>query len=95
MLRITRERETSARATLRLEGFVAADWANLLEQVCLGLVREGNAVTLDLTGVRRVDCAGVEALERLGRAGVEIHCPPGPVAGLLEAEGIRMSPSTP
>ena len=95
MLRITREDQSSARATLKLEGFVAADWANLLEQVCLGLLREGTAVTLDLTSVRRVDGAGVEALERLGRAGVEIHCPPGPVAGLLEAEGVRMSLSTP
>jgi ABC-type transporter Mla MlaB component len=95
MLRITREHESSAGATLRLEGFVAADWAELLEQVCLGLLGEGTAVTLDLTSVGRVDRAGVEALERLGRAGIAIHCPPGPVAGLLEAEGVRMSPSTP
>ena len=35
--------------------------------------------------------AGVQALERLSRAGVEIRCRPGPVASVLEGEGIRVT----
>lgn len=91
MLRITRQEEPPARITLRLEGGVAAEWASLLENECLGLLRSGRAVGLDLAGVGFVDRAGVETLVRLGRAGVDIRCRPGVVASVLEAEGVRVS----
>ena len=91
VLRITREVGSRSRATLRLEGSVVAEWAALLERECSGLLRSRGAVSLDLAGVRFVDRAGVEALERLSRAGVEIRCPSGPVASVLEAEGIRVT----
>jgi ABC-type transporter Mla MlaB component len=91
MLRITREERSRSRATLRLEGSVVAEWAALLERECSSLLRSWGAVSLDLAGVSFVDQAGVEALERLSRAGAEIRCPSGPVASVLEGEGIRVT----
>jgi hypothetical protein len=32
-------------------------------------------------------------LQRLSRAGVGIHCPPGPVASVLEGAGIHVLPT--
>ena len=89
-LRITREEGSRSPALLRLEGSVVAECAALLEHECLGVLRSGEAVSLDLAGVTFVDRAGVEALERLSRAGVEIRCRPGPVASVLEGEGVRV-----
>ena len=91
MLRITRDEGSRSRATLRLEGSVAAEWAALLERECSDLLRSFGSVSLDLASVSFVDQAGVEALERLSRAGVEIRCPSGPVASVLEAEGVRVT----
>ncbi len=90
VLRITRE-DGSHRATLRLEGRVIAQWAALLERECSDLLRSGGAVSLDLASVSFVDRAGVEALERLSRLGIEIRCRSGPVACVLEGEGIRVT----
>lgn len=89
-LRITR-RKGSRRATLVLEGRVAAEWTVLLEQECSDLLRSRGAVGLDLAHVTFVDRAGVQTLKRLNRAGVEIRCRPGPVASVLEGEGIRVT----
>jgi anti-anti-sigma regulatory factor len=94
MLRITRQEEPPARATLRLEGSVAAEWAALLEHECLDLLRICGVVRLDLAGVGFVDRAGVETLGRLGRSGVDIRCRPGVVASVLEAEGVRVALET-
>jgi len=91
VLRITRQEEPPARIALRLEGSVAAEWVSLLENECLGLLRSGRAVGLDLAGVGFVDRAGIETLVRLGRAGADIRCRPGVVASVLEAEGVRVS----
>jgi anti-anti-sigma regulatory factor len=77
--------------TLRLEGRVVAEWAALLERECSDLLRSRGAVSLELAGVSFVDRAGIQALERLSRAGVEIRCPPGAVASVLEGEGIRLT----
>ena len=89
-LRITREVGPGLRATLRLEGNLVAEWAALLKHECSGLLRAAAAVSLDLTGVFFVDRAGIETLERLGRAGVEIRCRPGALANVLEGEGIHV-----
>jgi anti-anti-sigma regulatory factor len=90
-LRITRKKRSRSRATLVLEGKVAAEWAALLERESSDLLRSGLAVSLDLEGVTFVDRAGVRTLKRLSRAGVEIRCRPGPVASVLEGEGIRIT----
>ena len=90
-LRITRKKGSRSRATLVLEGRVAAEWAVLLERECSELLRSRLAVSLDLAGVTFVDRAGVRTLGRLSRKGVEIRCRPGPVASVLEGEGIRVT----
>ena len=90
-LRITREEGSRHRTKLWLDWSVVREWATLLEHECSCLLRASVAVSLDLTGVRIVDRAGVETLERLSRAGVEIRCRPGAVASVLEGEGIRVT----
>jgi len=89
--RITRENGSRSRATLKLEGRVVAEWAALLERECSDLLRSSTSVSLDLAGVSFVDRAGVETLERLSRAGVEVRCPSGPVASVLLGEGVRVT----
>ena len=90
-LRITRDKGSRSRATLRLEGSIAAEWAGLLELECSLLLGSSSVVSLDLAGVGRVEGAGVEALRRLGRVGVEIRCLSGPVASVLAGEGIHVA----
>ena len=90
MLRITREEEPLSGVMLRLEGSVAGEWAALLESECSGLLRFRGTVGLDLAGVTYVDRTGLEVLARLNSAGVVILCRPGPVASVLEGEGIRV-----
>jgi anti-anti-sigma regulatory factor len=90
-LRITREGGSPSRATLKLEGKVVAEWAALLERECSELLRSRRLVVLDLAGVTFVDRTGVETLERLNSAGVEIRCRPGAVASVLEGEGIHVT----
>lgn len=90
-LRITREERSGSRATLRLEGRLVTRWAALLEAECSDLLRRRGAVSLDLGDVGFVDRAGVDVLKRLSRAGVEIQCRSGPVASVLEGEGVRVT----
>jgi len=89
--RITREEGSRSRATLKLEGRVVGEWSALLERECSDLLRSSVLVRLDLAGVGFVDRAGVEAFDRLSRAGVEIRCPSGPVASVLLGEGVRVT----
>ena len=91
VLRITIGAGTRTRATLKLEGRVVAGWAPLLERECLRLRGSWSAVVLDLAGVTFVDRLGVETLQRLSRAGIEIRCPGGLVASVLEGEGIPLT----
>jgi anti-anti-sigma regulatory factor len=93
-LRITREERSGARAQLRLEGHVVGAWAAVLELECFDVLGSRGAVSLDLAGVNFVDRAGVDALARLSRAGVEICCCPEAVASVLEGEGIRVRRDT-
>ena len=90
-LRISRKNRSRSRATLVLEGKVAAEWSSLLERECSTLLRSRPALRLDLAAVDFVDRSGLRALRRLSRKGVEIFCPAGPVASVLEGEGIRIT----
>lgn len=90
MMRITVEQVSDHRTTLRLEGSLGAEWADLLERECSGHLHAGVSLTLDLAGVDFVDRLGVETLRRLRRDGVEIRCRYGAVASVLEAEGVRI-----
>ena len=90
VLRITRFEGSDAGAVLRLEGRIVWEWAALLESECYELLVSRDDVSLDLSGVRFVDQAGIAVLQRLSRAGAEIRCPSGPVASVLEGAGIRV-----
>ncbi|MGH9870412.1 MAG: hypothetical protein ACREAA_19940 [Candidatus Polarisedimenticolia bacterium] len=91
VMRITREQGTRSQATLKIEGTVTGEWAALMERECQNLLHSCDAVGLDLREVTFVDRAGLETLERLSRAGVEICCRFGVVASVLEAEGVRVT----
>jgi len=89
VLRMHREERSSRRVTLIVEGRIIGEWADVLEDECLDLIRSGYDVALDLTGVVYVGRRGVEALDRLVRIGTTItNCPP-LIADLLEGEGIK------
>lgn len=91
MMRITHEQGPGERTTLRLEGSLSAEWADLLERECYRLLDAGIFVSLDLAEVDFVDRLGVEGLRRLGRDGVEIRCRHSAVASVLEAEGVPVT----
>jgi anti-anti-sigma regulatory factor len=90
-IRITRLDGTDSRATLKLEGRLVAEWAPFVERECAALASSVVHVKLDLSGVRFVDSAGVDALLRLSDAGVEIRNCPDSVASVLEGEGVPVA----
>jgi len=90
-LRITLEEESGSRAQFRLEGRLVAEWAALLERECVDVLRSQRRVRLDVADVNFVDRAGLEVITRLSRAGVEICCRAGPVASVLEGEGVPVT----
>ncbi|MBZ5637805.1 MAG: hypothetical protein LAO51_03500 [Acidobacteriia bacterium] len=93
MLRILRDDAAAQRVVLILEGHIAGAWAEVLERECVELSRSGRPVALDLAGVAFIGRSGVEALGRLGRAGVAIvGCSP-LIADVLEQEGIEVGRS--
>lgn len=94
MLRITQEDGSDSGTILRLEGRIVAEGGVLLEHECHEVLRVLDEICLDLAGVTFIDRAGVEALRRLSRAGVEILCASGPVASVLEGEGVPVTLNT-
>ena len=92
VLRITELDGADSGAILRLEGRFVAEVASVVEMECTRLLGDRAEVTLDLAGVRLVDREAVEVLRRLGLAGAEILCPPGPVEAVLEGAGVHVTP---
>ena len=91
MLRMLREEQGPRRVVLIVEGRIVGEWADVLEDECLKLIRSGLSVTLDLAGVDFIARRGIAALDRLVRIGVQIRdCSP-LIADLLEQEGIRIT----
>ena len=73
---------------LVLQGHIVAEWADVLENECLELIRSGLPVVLDLTGVTFIGRLGLKALGRLVGIGVGvIGCSP-LIADMLRQEGI-------
>ena len=94
MLRILRGDSAAQRVVLILQGHIAGAWAEVLERECSELNRTGHQVVLDLAGVAFIGRSGVEALGRLGRAGIAIvGCSP-LIADVLEQEGIAVGRAT-
>ena len=91
VLRITEHDGADSGAVLRLEGRFVAEMAEVVERECSRLLGDRAEVTLDLAGVRLVDREAVEVLRRLGLAGAEILCPPGPVEAVLEGAGVHVT----
>jgi len=91
VLRIVRQDRGTHRVVLILEGRIVMEWADALEDECRDLIRSGYRVVLDLSGVNFIGPRGVDVLDRLGWAGVEIKgCSP-IIADLLEHEGIKVT----
>jgi anti-anti-sigma regulatory factor len=94
MLRIRRDDVDDRTVVLILEGRIVAAWAVLLERECEDLIRAGIRVVLDFSDVIFISRSGVEALGRLGRAGVLIVESPPLIAAMLAEEGIGMGRSS-
>jgi ABC-type transporter Mla MlaB component len=93
MLQITREVGSRSQTVLRIEGSLVAEGVGRLLRECFAALRTSEVLRLDLEGVDFVDYAGIEALGRLARAGVEIRSPPGSVASVLEDEDVLVPES--
>lgn len=72
-------------ATLKLEGRVVSDWVAPLEHECVRALGESRKVVLDFSGVTFIDGRGLEMLNRIARANLEIVNASLLVADLLEA----------
>jgi len=93
MLHIHHDILAANEVTLRLQGRIVAEWAQLLERECRGLMRFGHRVVLDLSDVVFIGRSGVEVLGRMGRAGVRIVGCTSLIAAMLEQEGIAVARS--
>ena len=90
MLRIRRDDVNAQETHLLLQGRIVAAWADLLEGECQDLLRTGVRVVLDLSDVIFVGRSGLEALGRLGRAGIGITGASPLIAAMLEQEQIAV-----
>jgi len=90
MLRLTRLAHEGSRTTLLAEGQVVSEWAALLECECAALLRDGQTLHLDLSGVSRVDALGAEVLRRLAAQNVKLQqCTP-LIRDMLVESGLQM-----
>jgi ABC-type transporter Mla MlaB component len=63
-------------ATLSVAGDLVGEWAGLLERECVRRQATEPELSLDLSDLKRVDDAGIEALRRLKKRGARItRCP--------------------
>jgi hypothetical protein len=89
MLRITQVRLTASVVTLKVEGRVAADWVQVLEEECRRHTGDGRDVQLDFTEVSMVACDGIAMLRRLTHSRIEIVKAPPLIRALLAEEECR------
>lgn len=72
MFRLTTIDEASAIVTLKIEGRIDSEGANILEQECRKHLHHQQTINLDCTSVTFVDQVGKDVLCRLGRDNVQI-----------------------
>ncbi len=72
MLRLTTIPSGTRGQTLKAEGRLMGEWADLLEAECRKLARETQPLELDMGGVIDVDTRGLEALRRLQQGPVTL-----------------------
>jgi len=77
VLRLSQIPSDSPDPTLKAEGRLMGEWANLLEAECAGLTAGGQSLNLDVGGLVDVDARGLQVLRRLQRGSVNlIGCTP-------------------
>ena len=72
MLRITVVSQSQEEVALKVEGWIGAGEAAVLEQEGDRYLRQGGRLVLDLNGVQNIDEAGVELLRRWSRKGLRL-----------------------
>ena len=76
VLRITEVSRRSSLVTLKLEGQIASDWVEELENECLRSLQHQRNVSLDFTGVTFIDSSGINMLGRIATDNLKIiNCP--------------------
>jgi anti-anti-sigma factor len=72
MLRITPTESSPRAITLRLEGRLSGPWVSELGEVCEKVLREGNALVLNLADVSFLDSAGIDLLTSIQNRGAKL-----------------------
>jgi anti-anti-sigma factor len=71
MLKITRVAWSSHQVTLQLDGRVADQWNELLNESAESVLAEGLQLTLDLKNICFIDCEGLALIKNLMDRGVQ------------------------
>lgn len=87
MLKITDDPTPTGRRIFMLEGRIVGAWIAELQGLCDAALREGSALTLDLSGVSFVDRLGASLLRRLTQRRVALVGSTPFVAEQLRGEG--------
>jgi hypothetical protein len=72
MLRIYDERQPSEQRHLRLEGSITGPWLVELQRICSSIMRDGAALSLDLSAVTFADTRAVRWLKDQEKLGVSL-----------------------
>ena len=84
MLKITRVAWSNQEVTLQLDGRVADQWIELLNESAESVLEEGLRLTLDLKNICFIDCEGLALIKSLmGRGVRQVNAP------LFVAEQLR------
>lgn len=84
MLKITRAVLSQQEITLRLDGRVAGQWAELLRDSAESVLDEGLTLNVDLANISFIDCEGIAVIRKLIERGAHHLNPP-----LFVAEQIK------
>lgn len=71
MLKITRAVLSKEEITLRLDGRVAGQWAELLRDSAESVLDEGLTLNVDLTNISFIDCEGIAVIRSLIERGAQ------------------------
>ncbi|HZE68875.1 MAG TPA: hypothetical protein VE135_05020 [Pyrinomonadaceae bacterium] len=76
MLKITRVAQSDQEVTLQLDGRVAGQWMELLDESAESVLDEGLRLTLDLKNICFIDCEGLALIKSLmGRGVRQVNAP--------------------
>jgi anti-anti-sigma regulatory factor len=86
LLRITRDQETAAAVTLKLEGRLTEPWAMELERVATAALHNATGLVVDLSGLSFADRVGTDLLRALSARGARLRGGSSFVTALLEGD---------